>query len=136
MGDRTQVSCTIGNKDLLRLFGNSWYQVMTEQFFFDEAKKHNGYVEFSCDEANYGGYEILEKIQDLNVPFIFIWGKGQEYQSGSVVSDGNKSYEVVLNDYEPIVMATSSREFIKLSEIMRRYKEMVKKLLSDWNSNG
>lgn len=134
MGDRTQVSCTIGNNDLVRLFGHNWYQVMTEQFFFDEAKKHIGYVEFLCDEANYGGCEILEKIQDLDIPFIFIWVKGDEYQSGSVAFDGVKSYEVVLIDYEPVVIAKKKREFEKLSEVVRRYKEMVKNIVEAWTA--
>lgn len=133
MGDRTQITCLIGIKDLKSIFGENYIKAASDRFFFDEHKINNGYIEFLIDEANYGAPEVVEDLETLEIPFIWTWGQGQTYSAGSVASDSKTSYTVVLNEEDEPVIVTRKKNISTELKNLENYEKTVKDLKQQWN---
>ena len=89
MGDRTSVTLEVPQAykgRALDIIGGEPEEIYQDEHVF----------EGRWDEVNYGGEYEHQKLVKNSIPHILTWATGSAYGPGSVVFDGQNSYEVSL----------------------------------------
>lgn len=98
MGDRTSVTLEVPQaykSQALDIFGSE-----PQEIYQDE-----GIFEAKWEEVGWGGIDEHERLVKQRIPHILTWANGSSYGPGSVVYNGQNSYEVsyLFDEDRPVV---------------------------------